>query len=118
MIGRTFSLNETAEILSISKETLRRWDNSGKLKSVRNPINNYREYKQNDLIIFENAKIHFDTKSYTNISPTKTYKSIELFAGAGGLALGLEKAGIQHALLNEIDKYAVQTLQKNRPNWK
>jgi DNA (cytosine-5)-methyltransferase 1 len=118
LIEKTFSLNETAEILSISKETLRRWDNSGKLKSIRNPINNYREYKQNDLIIFENAKIHFDTKSYTNVSPTKTYKSIELFAGAGGLALGLEKAGIKHALLNEIDKYAVQTLQKNRPHWK
>lgn len=118
LIQRTFSLNETADILSVSKETLRRWDNSGKLKSVRNPINNYREYKQNDLLIFENAKIHFNTGYHKNIFPTKTYKSIELFAGAGGLALGLEKAGIEHTLLNEVDKYAVQTLQKNRPNWK
>jgi len=43
--------------------------------------------------------------------------SIELFAGAGGLALGLEKAGVNHVLLNEIDKYASASLQTNRPNW-
>lgn len=43
--------------------------------------------------------------------------SIELFAGAGGLALGMELAGFQHVLLNEIDKWACQTLRNNRPNW-
>ena len=32
------------------------------------------------------------------------FNSIELFAGAGGLALGLEKAGLNAVLLNEIDK--------------
>jgi DNA (cytosine-5)-methyltransferase 1 len=47
----------------------------------------------------------------------KSYSSIELFAGAGGLALGLEKAGINHILLNEIDKHASATLKRNRPNW-
>lgn len=114
---RTFSLNETAEILSVNKETLRRWDNAGKLKSIRNPMNNYREYRQDDLVIFENAKLHFNTIADRYESPKKLYKSIELFAGAGGLALGLEKAGIEHALLNEIDKYAAQTLRKNRPAW-
>jgi DNA (cytosine-5)-methyltransferase 1 len=118
MTKRIFSLNETAEILSVNKETLRRWDNAGKLKSIRNPINNYREYKKEDLIIFEKGKIYFNHSSHTKTIPTKTYQSIELFAGAGGLALGLEKAGIEHTLLNEIDKYAVQTLKRNRPNWK
>ncbi len=44
-------------------------------------------------------------------------KGIELFAGAGGLALGLEKAGIDHILLNEISKHASASLQTNRPNW-
>ncbi|MBA8762913.1 DNA cytosine methyltransferase [Staphylococcus coagulans] len=39
--------------------------------------------------------------------------SIELFAGAGGLALGLEKAGFEHKALIEIDKYASATLRKN-----
>lgn len=43
--------------------------------------------------------------------------TIELFAGAGGLALGLEKAGIEHELLVEIEKDCVETLKFNRPEW-
>jgi len=39
--------------------------------------------------------------------------SIELFAGAGGLALGLEKADFKHKALIEIDKYASATLREN-----
>ena len=44
-------------------------------------------------------------------------KSIELFAGAGGLALGLEEAGFEHIGLIEWDKAAADTLKKNRPKW-
>lgn len=44
-------------------------------------------------------------------------KTIELFAGAGGLALGLEKAGFQTLGLIEFDKDAANTLKKNRPKW-
>lgn len=45
------------------------------------------------------------------------YTSIELFAGAGGLALGVEKAGFNTLGLIEYDKDAADTLKKNRPNW-
>lgn len=47
----------------------------------------------------------------------KNFTVVELFAGAGGLALGLEKAGLKTILLNEIDKDCVNTLKSNRPNW-
>ncbi|MCM1088360.1 MAG: DNA cytosine methyltransferase [Muribaculaceae bacterium] len=45
------------------------------------------------------------------------FYTIELFAGAGGLALGIEKAGFETLGLIEFDKDAADTLKKNRPGW-
>ncbi|MBD3794916.1 MAG: DNA (cytosine-5-)-methyltransferase [Epsilonproteobacteria bacterium] len=45
------------------------------------------------------------------------YSVVELFAGAGGLALGLEKAGFDTKLTLENNKWACETLRNNRPHW-
>jgi DNA (cytosine-5)-methyltransferase 1 len=60
----------------------------------------------------------FNKEEHTNFAkPNKDYYAIELFAGAGGLALGLEQSGIKCLVLNEIDHWACETLRENRPNW-
>lgn len=46
------------------------------------------------------------------------YTSLEVFAGAGGMALGLEKAGFKHLYLNDMDTNACNTLRLNRPDWR
>ena len=48
----------------------------------------------------------------------RIYSTIELFAGAGGLALGIEKAGFDTLGLIEFDKDAADSLKANRPNWR
>ncbi|MDO3695897.1 DNA (cytosine-5-)-methyltransferase [Wenyingzhuangia sp. chi5] len=113
-----YSLNEVSEILGKSKETLRRWDREGKFVAVREPISDYRIYKKEQVdFLLKQLSIDYEDTVNNYIKPIKDYKVIELFAGAGGLAVGLEKAGIKCVALNEIDKWACQTLRENRPNW-
>ncbi|GGV31622.1 hypothetical protein GCM10010277_15440 [Streptomyces longisporoflavus] len=51
-------------------------------------------------------------------SPTRRLTSLELCAGAGGLALGLEYAGFDPALLIDHRPVALDTLRLNRPGWR
>lgn len=53
----------------------------------------------------------------SNQNTTHTPTCVELFAGGGGLALGLHKAGFNTLGLVEIDKYATKTLRHNMPQW-
>jgi DNA (cytosine-5)-methyltransferase 1 len=120
-VKKIYSLDQVAHMLDVNKETLRRWDKTKKLIAHRHPINGYRFYTKDQLEMFEQLEllnIEIEDSKLDNIKPLQTYNSIELFAGAGGLALGLEQAGIKHSLLNELDKWACNTLRTNRPNWK
>jgi len=114
-----YTLNQFADLLSISKETLRRWDNDGKLIAKRNKLNGYRYYTEEHLKVCSQLELYFpaEQKAINTEIPNDKYTSIELFAGAGGLALGFEQAGLNHIFLNEIDKHACETLKLNRPNW-
>ena len=49
--------------------------------------------------------------------PSNMLTSVELCAGAGGQALGLEAAGFDHECVAEIDADACKTLKLNRPEW-
>lgn len=46
--------------------------------------------------------------------PTRKLTCIDLFAGCGGLSLGLEQAGFQPLLFSELNKSAAETYMANR----
>lgn len=51
------------------------------------------------------------------MTKSNKFKSIEICAGAGGQAIGLEQAGFEHVLLVELEKEYCESLKRNRPNW-
>jgi DNA (cytosine-5)-methyltransferase 1 len=58
------------------------------------------------------------THAPQEVSVVKQLRVVEICAGAGGQALGLERAGFEHELAVELDPIACETLRKNRPGWK
>src|SRR5680860_86555 len=113
------SLEEASELIGKSKETLRRWDNNGLLIADREPVSNYRVYHKEDVQKFLGDLLdEINEGEVSNcVEPENDYSVLELFAGAGGLAVGMENAGLNCVALNEIDKWACQTLRNNRPKW-
>lgn len=67
-------------------------------------------------LISDYLPIEFNKRTFTYESPivTASLRSIEICAGAGGQALGLESAGFIHDAVVEIDNWAAETLRINR----
>jgi len=119
VMSEYLTISETAKLLNKSTKTLRRWDEEGKLSAVREPMSNYRVYRKSDVETLFADFLQTDVRETVSnfVEPENEYKVLELFAGAGGLAVGMEKAGLKCVALNEIDKHACATLRNNRPNW-
>lgn len=112
------SLNVFADILGVSRATVESWIRTGKY-TAHNSSNGHRCFYVKDICNVPEIESMLKTKWYRELdsTPLREYTSVELFAGAGGLALGLEKAGFKHILLNEYDHNACETLRTNRPQW-
>jgi DNA (cytosine-5)-methyltransferase 1 len=116
---KLITISDAASQIGVSSDTIRRWDKKGLIKVQRSEFN-YRVFN-----IDEIKRIHSKVVGGSSANNYKILKSgkkskyttVELFAGAGGTAIGFENAGLQHVLLNEWDKNAVETLKINRPEW-
>jgi DNA (cytosine-5)-methyltransferase 1 len=112
------SISIASETLKVSIDTIRRWEKKGLIRAIRDK-SGHRYFYENELLQLKDktkGKGDVGYKILKNESSTK-YKVVELFAGCGGLALGLENAGLKAELLVEIDKKASETLKLNRPKW-
>lgn len=108
---RTFT--ELAEKLGITKNQL-----SVMMSESYNPLKARVEELCQFLEVMPDRIMDFSSTSTTVVIPKNhDITAIELFAGAGGLALGLEQAGIKTVEYVEFDKACCETLKMNRPEW-
>lgn len=112
------SISDASHVMNVSVDTIRRWEKKGLVKATRTN-NGHRMFRATELASLK-AKLSgaAGVAHRVLVASSRTkYRVIELFAGAGGLALGLHNAGLNCAMLVEIDKHAAATLKLNRPRW-
>lgn len=112
------SANNFADIMGVSKATLKKWELNGTFVPELGS-GGEKFFRIEKLLGVPQIREMADSDWAREMQtfPLRRYTSVELFAGAGGLALGLEMAGLSHILLNEIDDDACETLRINRPAW-
>ncbi len=113
------NVHDVSKVISVSADTIRRWDKKGLIKSSRSK-DNYRVFNINEVKQLKEKLLGKNKNSRFKVlkSQNKTnYSVIELFAGCGGTALGFHNAGLKHKLLLDFDKDSVSTLIKNNSNW-
>ena len=118
MMNTFFTTSNLADILGVSFRTVDSWINSGKFR-VETDVEGRTGFSYQQLMGIPEIDdmVNSNWENELNVKPLRPYTSIELFAGGGGLALGMEKAGFHHVMLNEFDHAACQTLKTNRPEW-
>lgn len=105
-----------ANLLKVSPDTIRRWHKKGLIKATIG-LRGERLFSL-DEISRVNQKGSKSDRPWKVLQASKSkLTSIELFCGAGGLALGMHNAGINSQLLVDFDKDSINTIQKNRPEW-
>lgn len=111
------TVHEVSELIGVAPDTVRRWEKKGLIKGQRSTIN-HRLFNVDEV-----RHLHEKLSGITQGGTFKVLKArtkspftvVELFAGAGGTALGLQNAGLQHSLLLDYEKDASATLRLNFP---
>lgn len=111
------SENNLAALIGTSNRTVQTWGKNGL----------YPLHQQNGAWGFDmeelksipevKAMLQSNWEAESAVTPVRQFNSIELFAGGGGLALGMSLAGFHHVLLNEFETAACKTLKTNKPEW-
>ena len=118
LLNGYLSIAKASHLMDVSLDTIRRWEKKGLVKAHRTG-NGHRMFQLEELKRLKEKLSGGHSVDYKILKATKKqeYKVVELFSGAGGLALGMHNAGLNCELLVEIDKNAIATLKKNKPNW-
>lgn len=114
---RFISENNFAALVGTSNATVQKWAENGVYPS--HSEDGVKGFYLEELETFPEveAMLHSRWDEELHTRPLREYTSVELFAGGGGLALGLSLAGFSHVLLNEFDKSACNTLRMDHPEW-
>lgn len=112
------SINNVADVLGASISSIQGWADKGKFPSHKDARGRQGFYMEEmSTVIPVEQMLHSKWDVEMTTVPRRDFTSVELFAGAGGLALGMHKAGFRHVLLNELTPEACATLRLNHPEW-